>query len=67
MEEDLNIYRATVKIVEYCWYNKRRFPMIKDISNATKCSPKTIWRIANDNGMPHRNTISRYATDKKSA
>jgi hypothetical protein len=67
MEEDLNIYRATVKIIERCWYDKKRFPLIKDISNVTKCSSKTIWRIASENGMQHRNTISRYATNKESA
>ena len=67
MEEDLNIYRATSKIIEYCWYNKKRFFTIEDISKATKLSPKTIYRIAHNNNLPNRHLISRYATDKESA
>lgn len=67
MEEDLNIYRATLKIVEYCWYNRKRFDTIEDIARVTKISPKTIYRMAHDNNLPHRYLISKYATDKKSA
>jgi hypothetical protein len=67
MEEDLNIYRATVRIIERCWYNKKRFPTIEAISTVTTCSTKTIWKIASDNGFPHRNKISKNATNKESA
>ena len=67
MEEDLNIYRATVRIIEHCWYNKKRFPTIDCISYTTRLSNKGIYKIASENGFPHRNKISRYATDKKSA
>ena len=67
MEEDLNIYRATVRIIEHCWYNKKKFPTIESISAVTTCSTKTIWRIAHDNGLPHRNSISKNATNKESA
>lgn len=67
MEEDLNIYRATVKIVEYCWYNKKRFPTIESIACTTHLSEKTIYKISRDVGLPHRNKINRYATNKESA
>ena len=67
MEEDLNLDRNIFKIIEYCWYNKRRFPTVDDIAKVTKYSPRTITRIASNNSLPYRHTISRYATDKKSA
>ncbi len=67
MEEDLNLDRAVLKIVEYCWYNKKKFPTIEAISAVTTCSTKTIWKIASDNGFIHRNKISKNATNKESA
>lgn len=67
MEEDLNLDRNIFKIIEYCWYNKRRFPTIDDIAKVTKYSARTITRIASKNDLPYRQNISRYATDKESA
>lgn len=65
--EDLNLERNVFKIVEYCWYNKKRFSTIEDIAKVTKVSPKTIARIAYNNNLPFRQTIHKDATDKKSA
>jgi hypothetical protein len=67
MEEDLNLDRAVLKIVEYCWYNRQRFPTLTDIASVTKCSNRTLTRIARDNNLPPRYNISKYATDKESA
>lgn len=67
MEEDLNLDRCAFRIVEYCWYNRARFPNVKDISKVTKISPRTVSRIAYAHNLPNRNLISKYATDKKSA
>ena len=67
MEEDLNLDRAIFRIVEYCWYNRQRFPTLTDIAEATKCSNRTLTRIARSNNLPPRYNISRYATDKESA
>lgn len=67
MEEDLNLERNIFKIIEYCWYNKKRFPTIDDIAKVTKYSSRTITRIASNHKLPFRQNISRYATDKESA
>lgn len=67
MEEDLNLDRAVLKIVEYCWYNRQRFPTLDDIAAVTKYSIRTLNRIAKNNNLPPRYNISRYATDKESA
>lgn len=67
MEEDLNLERSALKIIEYCWYNKKRFRSVEEISMVTKISPKAIFRIAYNNNLPSRRLIYKYATDKKSA
>jgi predicted transcriptional regulator len=65
--EDLNLERNVFKIVEYCWYNKKRFNTIEDIASVTKISTRTITRIAYNNNLPFRQTIHKDATDKESA
>lgn len=67
MEEDLNIERNVFKIIECCWYNRKRFKTIEDIAMVTKASPKTIYRIARDNNLPYRYLINSNATNKEGA
>ena len=67
MTEDLNLERNAFKIVEYCWYNRARFPKVKDIAKVTKISTRTVSRIAYAHNLPNRNSINRNATDKESA
>jgi predicted nucleotidyltransferase len=67
MEEDLNLERNILKIVKYCWYNKRRFHTINDIANATKYTKKMLRRIAEKYDLPDRKTITIYdAPNQKS-
>jgi hypothetical protein len=67
MEEDLNLDRAVLKIVKYCWYNKRRFPSINDIAKATHYTKYMLERVAKQNNLPHRGTITIYdAPNQKS-
>lgn len=65
--EDLNLERNIFKIIEYCWYNRKRFETVEDISRVTKLSVRTVSRIAYSHNLPHRYFIHKDATDKKSA
>jgi hypothetical protein len=68
--EDLNIYNNICKIVEECWFDTERFPMVEDIAMAMGCSDRHVTHLARMNNLPHRMDVMRinkiYATNKKS-
>ncbi len=53
-EEDLNLHRMKLRIVTRCWFDKERFPTIKDIADATGMHERTLHRFAQDNNLPKR-------------
>ena len=66
--EDLNIYRNISKILEYCWFNTERFPLVEDIAEAMGYCTRHVTTLARMNNLPHRNIVTqevRYASDKK--
>lgn len=69
-EEDLNIYRNTIKILEYCWYETDKFPTLTHIAVNMGYSERQLTALARANNLPHRAQVVReikYASDKKSA
>ncbi|MEO6304846.1 MAG: hypothetical protein ABIP51_16920 [Bacteroidia bacterium] len=45
-EEDLNIENMVKSILEKAWYDKKRFPLIEQISIITGLSERQIYRLA---------------------
>ena len=67
--EDLNIYNNTCKILEYCWFEIDRFPLVEDIAMAMGYSTRHVSTLARINNLPHRSIVAkviRYETNKKS-
>lgn len=65
--EDLNLERNTLKIIKYCWFNKRRFRSINEILITTKCTKYTLKKLVAKYDLPDRGTITIYdAPNKKS-
>lgn len=60
MEEDLNLERSMLRIVKYCWFNKRRFHSINDIAKATNYTKYMLRRVAKKYNLPDRGTITIY-------
>lgn len=52
--EDLNLYRMKVGIIKRCWFDKRRFPKLKDICEATGLTERSLHRWAHDLNLPKR-------------
>ena len=66
--EDLNIYRNISRILEYCWFNTERFPLVEDIGIAMGYCTRHVTTLARMNNLPHRNIVAkevRYASNKK--
>ena len=67
--EDLNIYRNISKILEHCWFNIERFPLVEDIGMAMGYSTRHVTTLARINNLPHRSIVGkeiRNASNKKS-
>lgn len=65
--EDLNLERNTLKIIKYCWFNKRRFRSINEILRTTKCTKYTLKKLVAKYDLPDRGTITIYdAPNQKS-
>lgn len=55
--EDLNINRAIDKIINYCWFNKDKFPTVKEIAEVTGLKERTVYSKAKKNRLPKRDKI----------
>ncbi|NBW33715.1 MAG: hypothetical protein EBR30_01520 [Cytophagia bacterium] len=67
IQEDLNIENMRKRVIGKCWYDKERFPTMKDIAVATGLSERTLNRLGRDYGFPRRTkaNIQRYIIGKK--
>lgn len=64
--EDLNLYRMKVRIIKECWFDKRRFPKLKDICDATGLTERTLHRWVHDLDLPKRTgrSLEHYFTEQ---
>jgi hypothetical protein len=56
-EEDLNIYRNTVRILRDCWHNPQKYRTIGGIVTVTGIDERKILNIAHDNGFENRKQL----------
>jgi len=52
--EDLNLYNMKVRIIKHCWFDKKRFPTFKDMSDTTGLTIRTLRRWGHDLDLPKR-------------